>query len=171
MGYRTHQYPKFQRAVNLVFFVVSLLMVIAIWVFLAINLWGTDNRIVSDPSTVPASIVLALMVGVVGLYVNMLAPAIRVQDDGFQLKTIFYQSQWLQWEAIRFIDEHWQSGKRLTMYSIGVDNVHPIYSLVGLTQLMGGPGFVLTSKIHGYQELMQLLKTNRAELVQGAARA
>lgn len=166
MGYKTYQYPKFQKAVNLTFFVVSIFMLLVLWVSLAIGLLGINDRIVSDASAVPAAILLGFMFILVGLAVNMLTPDIRVQNDSFQLKTIFYQSQWVRWEDIRFINKHWQSGKRLAMYGIGADNIHPIYSLIGFTQLIGNPCFILTSRIQGYQELMQLLKTNRPDLFQ-----
>jgi len=166
MAHKTYRYPKFQKAINLTFFVASIFVLVVLWVSLAIGLLGINNRTVSDASAVPASILLGFMFILLGLYVNMLTPDIRVQIDSFQLKTIFYQSQWVRWEDIRFIKKHWQSGARFTMCGVGLANIHPIYSVVGFTQLMGEPCFLLTSKIQGYKELMQLLETNRPDLFQ-----
>lgn len=166
MRYTTYQYPKSQKAVNFAFFVVFLFMAIGAWVVLAISLLGINGRTVSDASAVPAFILVGSMLIFGAVSINMLTPDIRVQNDSFQLKTIFYQSQWIRWENVLFIKEHWQSGKRFTMYRIGVGNIHPIYFLIGFTQLMGEPCFLLTSRIQGYIELMQLLETNRPDLFQ-----
>ena len=166
MEYKTNQYPKFQKAVNYAFLVVFSLMATAAWVGVAISLLGINGRTHSDVSAVPASIVVGLWLLFGVVYLHMLTPDIRVQKDTFQLKSIFYQSHWVRWEDIRFIKKHWQSGKCFSMYGIGVDNIHPIYSVIGFTQLMGDCCFILTSRIRGYTELMQLLKTNRPDLFQ-----
>ena len=130
-----------------------------------IGLMSNNNPTVKDITAKPAGVLAGFFFPLVAIYVNMLTPDIRLRNDAFQLRTVFYHSQWLKWEDIQFIKVHFLSMKRYKMHGVRIDHISPIYSLIGFTQQMGGKTFLITEKIQDYDHLMQVLEINRPNQV------
>lgn len=167
MDHTIYKYPRFQKRVYFMLFLMSILFFLVSTISSIIS---TVDNIANHNITIEhfTSVLAFMLIGIfllfMAYYVNMLTPDIRLRKDSFQLKTVFYQSQWLRWKEILFIKKHHLSTKHYKWHGIGIDNIHPIYSFVGLTQKMGGKSFLLTEKIQGYEELMQVIEMNRPDL-------
>lgn len=164
MPYKVYKYPRFQKGINVVLFILFVVGALVAFIASMMNLIGRNDIGMQDMAGVLSTLVVGFGLVLIALTVNMLTPDIRVQNDGLQIQTAFYQSEWLQWEDIVFVKRHPLSTKRRKMHSIGIGAIHPIYSLVGLTQQMGGRGFVITQKIQGYDELMKIVEEHRPDL-------
>lgn len=105
-----------------------------------------------------------LFVTVGMIIVHMLAPDIWIRDDGFQIRTLLYRSQWLKWEDIQAVEEHFLSSSIHRTHSILINQISSIYSFIGFVQQMNGRGFILSEKIQDYDALIQTFKVNRPDL-------
>lgn len=166
MDCKTYQYPKFQKRVNLIMLIVFSLAATIVPILSILQFVTNDNPTTEDITSVPASLLVGFFLTLGAISVNMMTPDIRLRNDGFQLRTIFYQSQWLRWEDVQFIKVHFLSMKRYKMHGVRIDHISPIYSLIGFTQQMGGKSFIITEKIQDYADLMKLFETNRPDLFQ-----
>lgn len=164
MAYKTYQYPKFQKGINLAMFVLFFAAAIVVWVASTANLIHSNDISLNEITGTLASIVVGVGLITIAFIVNMLTPDIHVQNDRFQLVTVFYCSDWVPWGNIRFIKEHILSSKRYIIHGVGIENIHPIYSLIGFIYHMGETSFLLTERIQGYSELIQILEANRPDL-------
>lgn len=163
MDYITYQYPKFQKTVYMIFFVAFFLAsTIAIFLPTLALLGVIEGE--ANLSAMPVGMLVGSMLIFVGIYLNMFMPDVRVRENGFQLKTIFYESQWLRWEEIISVNKHPLSMRNYEWHGIRIENIHPIYSFIGTNQRIGGKGFLLTEKIQGYDDLIRVLKTKRPDL-------
>ena len=93
-------------------------------------------------------------------------PDIILKDDGFQLKTFFYRSRWLKWKEIQSVKQIYLSSRVLRIYGIQIEQLNLIYFLVGLTQNLGGRGFLVTERIGNFEYLIGVLKGKRPDLFQ-----
>ena len=47
---------------------------------------------------------------------------------------------------------------------VTVDGISPFYEIIGFVQLLGSRGFLIFDSIHGYEELLQLMRKHRPDL-------
>jgi len=163
---KTYQYSKFQKGVYILFFIIFLLGTLFAWISSILGLIFNSNFSIEDIIATLAAILVGSFLLFIAYYLNMFMPDIRIRNDGFQLKTIFYQSQWLRWDEILLVKEHFLSTKNYKLRGIRIEHIHPIYSFVGIFQQMEGKSFLITEKIQGYDDLIQVLETNRPDLFQ-----
>lgn len=163
MEEKTFSYPRFQKSVNFLALLLSVAVAVILVGLLFFRLLRTE---IDDVTIVPAMILLAISFIIVGLLVNMGTPDIILKDDGFQLKTFFYRSRWLKWKEIQSVKQIYLSSRVLRIYGIQIEQLNLIYFLVGLTQNLGGRGFLVTERIGNFEYLIGVLKGKRPDLFQ-----
>lgn len=96
---------------------------------------------------------------------HLLFIAIRIRENEFQLYTPFYKSRWLTWDKVRDVREHFMSGQRRRIITIGVDGVSPYFRMIGFAQLHGGSAFLVFYQLNGFKEFLQILNEKRPDLL------
>ncbi len=160
-----YQYPVLFKFVNriLPLLLSAFIFVFALFLFI-VRISNQDILEAGEMNAALAGLFGALLVSVLAIIVHLSFPDLWVQNGSFQIRTECYKSRWLKWEDIRAIEEHQLSSERHRLHNVLVDQISPIYTFLGIVQKMNGRGFVLSDRIRNYQELLQILRTNRPDL-------
>ena len=139
---------------------VAMMMVVVLLLLLP---WQ-DGTATVDPvrytliagAVIPFALVFAVSI-------HFMYPALYIMDERFKLKTGIYESDWIKWEKIKRVR---LPDTRLTaqIYAISVPGIHPIYWIIGLSQGLFSPGFLIHPHIHNSGRLLQTFFKKRPDL-------
>jgi hypothetical protein len=160
---RKYEYSRFTKNVNTIMLVASVLVSALVPYFAILGYIAKTTPTAVDVTGVAASFIGAIFILLIALSVNLMTPDIHLNTDGFQLCTWFYRSAWQRWEEITFIEKHLLSNSWHQLRSVGVVRVSPLYSFIRLFQLMPGKGFIISSKISDYEELLGVFQEKRPD--------
>lgn len=93
-------------------------------------------------------------------------PNIRVNNDGIQLNTLIYKSQWVNWDDIKQIKEISLSRKTYRVFGVTLKTNHisPLYLIVGYTQMIHARAFLISDRIKGFERLFEIMREKRPDL-------
>lgn len=161
----TFTYPASQKIVSIGVYIFGFTILLVVF---AITLTGvvieresfSAREVIAVVATLAT--ILILMFGIIAT--SLTSPDIIVKRDCFRLKTLLYRSRWIYWEEVTFIRNPPLISVFAEVRGIGVNDLNPLYSLVGLIQGLGGRAFLILDRIDRYEQLMQTFEEHRPDL-------
>lgn len=110
------------------------------------------------------SILIVLFFAVLGSSLHLRFPTIHIREDGFRITTLLYKSPWFSWDCIERVEDLKRFNRTVGVYGVFVDDIHPLYRFMTLTEQRPGRAFFFNAYLPNYKRLLHTLETHRPDL-------